>query len=98
MVIAVLFFLMACFAGGRLSVWLTARPGRMAAVTAVTLIVAGVFTVLYWGVRLLARRGIIPWYPVAPWAAWQRRAPECRDRGRGVRTSGDAVIRAVGRR
>ncbi|MGY0071929.1 hypothetical protein ACWZEH_35390 (plasmid) [Streptomyces sp. QTS137] len=68
-IIAVIFFLMAYFAGGRLSVWMTARPGRMAAVTAVTLIVAGVFTVLYWDVRLLARREIIPWYPIAPWAA-----------------------------
>ncbi|MFF9076956.1 hypothetical protein ACF1BP_32415 [Streptomyces sp. NPDC014735] len=68
-IVAVLFFLMAYFAGGRLSVWLTARPGRMAAVTAVTLIVAGVFTFLYWDVRMLARREIIPWYPIAPWAA-----------------------------
>lgn len=46
-----------------------AKPGRMAAVTAVTLIVAGVFTFLYWDVRMLARREIIPWYPIAPWAA-----------------------------
>ncbi|MER5989357.1 hypothetical protein [Streptomyces sp. NPDC001787] len=68
-IIAVLFFLMAYFAGGRLSAWMTASPGRMAAVTAVTLIVAGVFTFLYWDVRMLARREIIPWYPIAPWAA-----------------------------
>ncbi|EME59187.1 hypothetical protein H074_16896 [Amycolatopsis decaplanina DSM 44594] len=32
-----------------------------------SLIVAGVFTVLYWYVRLPARREITPWYPVAPW-------------------------------
>ena len=31
-------------------------------------IVAGAFTFLYWDVRLLARREIIPWYPTAPWA------------------------------
>ncbi|OKI44012.1 hypothetical protein A6A29_35950 [Streptomyces sp. TSRI0281] len=68
-IIAVLFFLMAYFAGGRLAAWMIAKPGRMAAVTAVTLIVAGVFTFLYWDVRMLARREIIPWYPIAPWAA-----------------------------
>ncbi|WP_326701499.1 hypothetical protein OG909_31800 [Streptomyces sp. NBC_01754] len=67
-IIAVIFFVLAYFAGGRLSVWLMAKPGRMAAVTAVTLIVVGVFTFLYWDVRMLARREIIPWYPIAPWA------------------------------
>lgn len=69
LIIAVLFFLMAYFVGGRLSVWMTARPGRVAAVASVALIVAGFITVLYGDVRLLARRGIIPMYPVAPWAA-----------------------------
>jgi hypothetical protein len=69
LIIAVIFFLMAYVAGGRLSAWMTAKPGRMAAITAVTLIIAGVFTFLYWDVRLLARREIIPWYPIAPWAA-----------------------------
>lgn len=68
LIIAVIFFLMAYVGGGRLSAWMTAKPGRMAAVTAVTLIIAGVFTFLYWDVRLLARREIIPWYPIAPWA------------------------------
>ncbi|HWU11104.1 MAG TPA: hypothetical protein VN520_32910 [Streptomyces sp.] len=67
-IIAVFFFLMVYFAGGRLSAWTVAKPGRTAAVTAVTLIVAGVFTFLYWDVRMLARREIIPWYPIAPWA------------------------------
>uniref|UniRef100_UPI0036F3EB3A hypothetical protein n=3 Tax=Bacillati TaxID=1783272 RepID=UPI0036F3EB3A len=69
LVIAVVFFLLAYFAGGRAAAWMTADPGRMAAVTAVTLIVAGVFTFLYWDVRILARREVIPWYPIAPWAA-----------------------------
>ncbi|OKI86594.1 hypothetical protein AMK10_34855 [Streptomyces sp. CB02058] len=68
LIMAVILALTAYVAGGRLSVWLMAKPGRMAAVTAVTLIVAGVFTFLYWDVRLLARRDIIPWYPIAPWA------------------------------
>ncbi|MEV0998804.1 hypothetical protein [Nonomuraea sp. NPDC050202] len=64
---AVLFLIVARFGGG-LRRWLQARPGRVAAVTAATLIVAGVFTFLYWDLRLLARREIIPWYPVAPWS------------------------------
>jgi hypothetical protein len=65
-VIVVLLFLLLASAG-RLRRWLTADPRRMTAVIAVSLIVTGVFTVLYWDVRLLARREIIPWYPVAPW-------------------------------
>ncbi|MQS99964.1 hypothetical protein FF041_06945 [Streptomyces jumonjinensis] len=67
LIIAVLFLLLAYFAGGRLAAWMTAKPGRMAAVTAVTLLVAGAFTFLYWDVRMLARLEII-WFPVAPWA------------------------------
>ncbi|SDL27868.1 hypothetical protein [Nonomuraea jiangxiensis] len=43
-------------------------PSRAAVVIAAAFIVAGVFMVLYWDVRVLARRKIIPWYPVAPWA------------------------------
>jgi hypothetical protein len=68
LIIAVLFFVMTYVAGGRLHAWMASKPGRMAAVTATALIVAGVFTFLYWDVRLLARREIIPWYPIAPWA------------------------------
>ncbi|MCP2357805.1 MFS family permease [Nonomuraea thailandensis] len=64
---AVLFLIVARYGGG-LRRWLQAEPGRVAAVTAATLIVAGVFTFLYWDLRLLARREIIPWYPVAPWS------------------------------
>lgn len=67
-IMAVLFLLLAYGTGGRLRRWLAADPRRVAAVTACALIVAGVFMVLYWDVRLLARREIIPWYPVAPWA------------------------------
>jgi len=66
-VIVVLLFLLLASAG-RLRRWLTADPRRMTVVIAVSLIVVGVFTILYWDVRLLARREIIPWYPQAPWA------------------------------
>nr|BFE84802.1 hypothetical protein GCM10020093_074030 [Planobispora longispora] len=44
------------------------QAGRLAAVTGASLIIVGVFTFLYWDVRLLARREIIPWYPIAPWS------------------------------
>jgi hypothetical protein len=67
-VMAVLFLILAYFAGGRLHRWVSANPRRITVVTAVALIVAGAFTFLYWDVRLLARREILPWYPVAPWS------------------------------
>jgi hypothetical protein len=67
-VMAVLFLALAYFGGGRLQRWLAAEPSRAAVMMGAALIVAGVFTFLYWDVRLLARREIIPWYPTAPWA------------------------------
>lgn len=66
-VLAVLLLLTALLAGGRLRRWLTADPRRLTVLSASALLVAGVFTFLYWDVRLLARREIIPWYPLAPW-------------------------------
>ncbi|MEH1011684.1 hypothetical protein V6U90_00930 [Micromonospora sp. CPCC 206060] len=66
-IMAVLFLVMAFFLGGRLHRWMAANPRRLTVVTAVALLVAGAFTFLYWDVRLLARREIIPWYPIAPW-------------------------------
>ncbi|MEU4744633.1 hypothetical protein AB0G02_29810 [Actinosynnema sp. NPDC023658] len=67
-IMALLFLALAYFTGGRLQRWLSAKPSRIAVVTAVALIVAGVFTFMYWDIRMLARREIIPWYPTAPWA------------------------------
>ncbi|MFC0529847.1 hypothetical protein [Phytohabitans kaempferiae] len=67
-IMAVLFLILAYATGSRLQRWLTARPTRMTVIIAVAFIVAGAFTFLYWDVRLLARREIIPWYPEAPWA------------------------------
>ncbi|MBE1487534.1 hypothetical protein [Plantactinospora soyae] len=68
MVMGVFFAVVALVGGSRLRRWLSARPSRVATITAVALLVAGVFTFLYWDVRLLARREIIPWYPTAPWS------------------------------
>ncbi|QFZ20718.1 hypothetical protein [Saccharothrix syringae] len=67
-IMALVFLALAYLTGGRLQRWLSTDPARVAALTAAALIVAGVFTFLYWDVRLLARREIIPWYPTAPWS------------------------------
>ncbi|MFI5571205.1 hypothetical protein ACIA6T_28460 [Streptomyces sp. NPDC051740] len=66
-VVAVLFLLVTVAFGDRLSRWLTARPSRASALMAAAFIAAGVFMLLYWDLRILARRDLI-WYPMAPWA------------------------------
>ncbi|MPZ81274.1 MAG: hypothetical protein GEV28_13090 [Actinophytocola sp.] len=67
LVLAVLLLLTALLAGERTRRWLTAAPARLTVLSASALLVAGVFTFLYWDVRLLAMREIIPWFPLAPW-------------------------------
>ncbi len=66
-VVAVLFVVVSLVFGDRLNRWFTARPSRMSAAMAASFIAAGVFMLLYWDVRILARRDLI-WYPMAPWA------------------------------
>ncbi|MER7900493.1 hypothetical protein ABTX62_31510 [Streptomyces sp. NPDC096046] len=66
-VMSVLFLLVTGVFGGRLHRWLTAKPSRASALMAGAFIAAGVFMVLYWDLRILARRDLI-WYPMAPWA------------------------------
>jgi MFS family permease len=66
-IMAVIFLLLAYATGGRLQRWVAARPSRIATITTASFLVAGVFTVLYWDVRLLSVVKIIPWYPLAPW-------------------------------
>lgn len=66
-VMAILVLVLAYATRGRLGRWLTAKPSRLAVITAAGFVAAGVFTLLYWDVRLLANRGILPWYPIAPW-------------------------------
>lgn len=65
-VMALLVLALAYGLGGRLQRWLSASPGRVAAVTAAAFIVAGVFTMVYWDVRILGRLDYI-WWPTAPW-------------------------------
>lgn len=67
LVVAVVLTLVAWLAGRRLQRWFAADPRRLAVLSAVSLLAAGAFTFLYWDVRLLAMRDIIPWYPLAPW-------------------------------
>lgn len=66
-VMVLLFLLLAYGTGGRLQRWLLARPSRLAVLMAAGFIVTGVFTLLYWDVRALATREIIPWYPMIKW-------------------------------
>ncbi|MBC6467514.1 hypothetical protein HKK74_18735 [Actinomadura alba] len=66
-IMAAIFLLMVLLAGRRLQNWIAAEPSRASVIVAVAFIVAGVFTVLYWDVRILERRELI-WYPLAPWA------------------------------
>ncbi|MEV0889463.1 hypothetical protein AB0J03_37495 [Streptomyces microflavus] len=67
-VMAVLFLVVTGVLGDRLHRWMTRWPSRASALTAGAFITAGVFLILYWDLRILARRDLI-WYPLAPWAA-----------------------------
>jgi hypothetical protein len=64
--VSILFVILALAMGGGVHRWLVERPGRAAVVTGSALLVSGVFTILYWDVRLLSFFDII-WYPTAPW-------------------------------
>ncbi|WP_229373571.1 hypothetical protein [Umezawaea beigongshangensis] len=67
LVMAVLLLVVTWSAGARLGRWFAADPRRRAVLTSAAFVAAGVFLVLYWDVRILERRDLIPWYPVAPW-------------------------------
>lgn len=62
----VLFVVLALAGGARLQRWLSSRPGRIAAITGCALLVAGVFTLAYWDIRLPSLFGY-GWFPVMPW-------------------------------
>lgn len=64
--LTVVFLLMTLMVGGRLGRWIAAEPRRASVMMAAAFITAGVFTVLYWDVRILVSRDLI-WYPLAPW-------------------------------
>ncbi|MET8541380.1 hypothetical protein ABZW03_12110 [Kitasatospora sp. NPDC004799] len=66
-VMALLFVVLTYGVGGRLQRRLAAGPARISALTAAAFLVAGVFTVVYWDLRLLGRLGYI-WFPSSPWS------------------------------
>ncbi|MEU1287576.1 hypothetical protein [Kitasatospora sp. NPDC005856] len=65
-VMALLFALLTYAAGGRLQRRLAAVPARISVLTASAFLVAGVFTVVYWDLRILGKLGYI-WFPASPW-------------------------------
>ncbi|MGH3377841.1 MAG: hypothetical protein ACRDP6_24215 [Actinoallomurus sp.] len=67
LVMAALFLVLTHSTGGRLQRWLGENPTRTTVLTACSFLVAGVFTVLYWDVRILGRLNYL-WFPTAPWS------------------------------
>ncbi|MBM2618555.1 hypothetical protein JIG36_23650 [Actinoplanes sp. LDG1-06] len=65
-IVTILFALVIVLTRGRVLQWLTARPSRTVAVTAALLIALGVFTAVYWDVRLPAMFGH-GWFPTMPY-------------------------------
>ncbi|MEU6094784.1 hypothetical protein [Streptomyces sp. NPDC047079] len=66
LVMSLLFIALSYGAGKRIQRWLTSKPGRGATLTASAFLVTGVFTLVYWTVRILGRLDYI-WFPTAPW-------------------------------
>ncbi len=64
--VALIFVLIMVVTRGRFQRWLAAEPGRAARFSAGAMIVAGVFFLVYWTVRLPARLGVM-WWPVMPY-------------------------------
>jgi hypothetical protein len=62
LLVTVLFALVVLATRGRVLRWLTAEPRRVAAVSGALLMALGVFTVVYWDVRLPAMFGL-GWFP-----------------------------------
>jgi hypothetical protein len=66
LIVAALFALAVFLSGGRLIRWLAARPARTLAVTGSLLLTLGVFTVVYWTLRVPAIFGY-GWFPEMPY-------------------------------
>jgi hypothetical protein len=65
-IMAALFLLLMVIGRGWLVRWMTAKPGRIATVTAASFLVVGVFTVVYWTIRVPAIFGY-GWFPTMPY-------------------------------
>jgi hypothetical protein len=68
LVLSALFLALSYLIGGRLRRWLASRPARITAFTAGAFLVAALFLLVYWDIRVLARLGYF-WFPTAPWNA-----------------------------
>jgi len=66
LVVSLLFTVIVLGSRGRFIRWLSARPTRTLVLTGALLIALGVFTVVYWDIRMPAGRGI-GWFPTMPW-------------------------------
>jgi hypothetical protein len=66
LIMALLFAVLTMLGRGWLVRWMTARPGRIARVTAAMLLTVGVFTVVYWAIRVPAIFGY-GWFPTMPY-------------------------------
>ncbi|SCL34426.1 Cytochrome C biogenesis protein transmembrane region [Micromonospora nigra] len=64
--VAALFVLLAVLSRGRLLRWLAADPARTAAVSGALLLALGVFTVVYWDLRVPSLFGV-GWFPSMPY-------------------------------
>ncbi|MGH9246599.1 MAG: hypothetical protein ACRD29_20270 [Acidimicrobiales bacterium] len=65
-IVALVFVIVMLLSRGRLERFMTAKPTRLASLTASSLLVAGTFFILYWGVKSGARAGGF-WWPTLPW-------------------------------
>ncbi|MFC7545995.1 hypothetical protein [Plantactinospora sp. GCM10030261] len=66
LVVAALFAVLIAGSRGRFLRWLTGSPVRAAAISGALLLALGVFTVVYWDIRLPARFGY-GWFPTLPY-------------------------------
>lgn len=66
-VVSVLFILLSYGLGGRIQRWLSVNPSRTSVLTTIAFLIAGVFAVVYWDIRVLGRLGYI-WFPTPPWS------------------------------
>jgi hypothetical protein len=66
LVVSLLFTVIVLGSRGRFIRWLSARPTRTLVLTGALLIALGVFTVVYWDIRMPAGQGI-GWFPTMPW-------------------------------
>lgn len=66
LIVALFFVAVTYFSKGRVERFMTATPTRLASFTASSLIIAGTFFVVYWGIKSGSRFGWYGW-PTLPW-------------------------------